>query len=131
MRLLTMRSLLWLMLALCSMQGFAQAKRTISGIVKDSAGNGISGISYTVKGTKTSGVTDAQGNFTVSVGGNNDVIVFTSVGYLKNEVRVGESNSLSITMTDDVKSLNEVVVTGFGIRKQTRKLAYSVKSRAI
>ncbi|HKZ67283.1 MAG TPA: SusC/RagA family TonB-linked outer membrane protein, partial [Chitinophagaceae bacterium] len=126
MRLSIMRSLLWLMLALCSIAGFAQAKRTISGIVKDDEGNGISGISYTVKGTTTSGITDAQGNFTVSVSGNNPVIIFTSIGYLKNEVTVGESNSLSVTMADDVKSLNEVVVTGFGIRKQTRKLSYSV-----
>ena len=127
MRLPIMRSLLWLMLALCSIAGFAQAKRTVSGIVKDKAGNGISGISYVIKGTKTSGITDAQGNFTASVSGNDAVLVFTSVGYEKNEVAVGGGNSLSVTMTDDVKNLNEVVVTGFGVKKQTRKLAYAIQ----
>src|SRR5688500_826812 len=127
MRLPIMRSLLWLMLALCSIAGFAQAKRTVSGIVKDKAGNGISGISYVIKGTKTSGITDALGNFTASVSGNDAVIVFTSAGYEKNEVAVGGSNTLSVTMTDDVKNLNEVVVTGFGVKKQTRKLAYAIQ----
>ncbi|HKO78895.1 MAG TPA: SusC/RagA family TonB-linked outer membrane protein [Chitinophagaceae bacterium] len=126
MRLPIMRSLLWLMLALCNIAGFAQAKRTVSGIVKDQAGNGISGISYMVKGTKITGITNAQGGFTVTAG-TNDVIVFTSVGYLKNEVTVGDGNSLSVTLVDDVKNLNEVVVTGFGVKKQTRKLAYAIQ----
>lgn len=121
-----MRSLLWLMLALCNIAGFAQAKRTVSGVVKDQAGNGISGISYMVKGTKINGITNAQGGFTVTAG-DNDVIVFTSVGYLKNEVTVGDGNSLSVTLADDVKNLNEVVVTGFGVKKQTRKLAYAIQ----
>lgn len=120
-----LRSLLYLVLALCSIAGFAQAKRTVSGVVRDASGNGISGISYMVKGTKISGITSADGSFTVNVG-DNDVLVFTSVGFLKNEVAVGDGNSLSVTMADDIKSLNEVVVTGFGIRKQTRKLSSSV-----
>lgn len=120
-----MRSLLWLMLAFCSIAGFAQAKRTITGVVRDAAGNGISGISYKVKGTKVQGVTNADGSFTITAG-TNDLIEFTSVGYLKTEATVGSGNSLSVTMADDVKNLNEVVITGFGVKKQTRKLSSSV-----
>ena len=120
-----MRSLLWLMLALCSIAGFAQTKRTISGVVRDADGNGVSGISYKIKGTNIQGVTGVDGSFSVTAA-TNDVIQFTSVGFMNNEATVGSSNSLSVTMVDDVRNLNEVIVTGFGVKKETRKLSYAV-----
>lgn len=120
-----LRSLLMLVLILSGIGGFAQSKRTISGVVRDASGNGISGISYKVKGTNVQGVTGVDGSFTVTAG-TNDVIEFTSVGFLKNEATVGSGNSLSVTMVDDVKNLNEVIVTGFGIKKETRKISYAV-----
>jgi iron complex outermembrane receptor protein len=116
---------LCLLFACCSIAGFAQSKRTISGVVRDAAGNGIPGITYQVKGTGTQGVTSQDGSFTVNAA-TNDVIEFTSVGFTTTEITVGSGNSLSVTMTDDVRSLNEVIVTGFGIRKETRKLSYAV-----
>ena len=53
----------------------AQQKRTIAGIVKDSSGNTIPGISVNVKGTKASAATDAQGNFKISVTAANSILV--------------------------------------------------------
>jgi iron complex outermembrane receptor protein len=120
-----LRSLLCFLLAFCYIAGFAQSKRTISGVVRDASGNGISGITFQVKGTNTQGITNSDGSFTVSAA-TNDVIEFTSVGYTATQVTVGSGNSLSVTMTDDVRALNEVIVTGFGIKKETRKLSYAV-----
>jgi len=119
--------MLWLLLSVCSISAFAQTKKTVAGTVKDNAGNVLSGVSFTVKGTKVAGATDNQGNFKVTVPTQNAVLVFTSIGYQKTEVTVGESNFITVGMVADGKSLNEVVVTGFGVRKQTKKLAYSIQ----
>jgi len=127
MRTPTLHAMLWLLLSVCSISAFAQTKKTVAGTVKDNAGNVLSGVSFTVKGTKVAGATDNQGNFKVTVPTQNAVLVFTSIGYQKTEVTVGESNFITVGMTSDGKSLNEVVVTGFGVRKQTKKLAYSIQ----
>jgi len=119
--------MLWLLLSVCSISAFAQTKKTVAGTVKDNAGNVLSGVSFTVKGTKVAGATDNQGNFKVTVPTQNAVLVFTSIGYQKTEVTVGESNFITVGMVADGKSLNEVVVTGFGVRKETKKLAYSIQ----
>ncbi|RYF88993.1 MAG: SusC/RagA family TonB-linked outer membrane protein, partial [Chitinophagaceae bacterium] len=120
-----LRSMLCLLFAFCYIAGSAQSKRTISGVVRDAEGNGVSGITFKVKGTSTQGITSSDGTFTVSAA-TNDVIEFTSVGFAANDVTVGSGNSLSVTMTSDVRDLNEVIVTGFGVKKETRKLSYAV-----
>ncbi len=126
MRIPTLRALLWLMLSVCSLSALAQTKKTIAGTVKDVSGNVMSGVSFTVKGTKIAGATDNQGNFKVTVP-ENAVLVFSSVGYSKQEITVGSGSFLTVAMENDGKSLNEVVVTGFGVRKNTKKLAYSIQ----
>ena len=127
MRTPTLRALLWLLLAVCSISAFAQTKKTIAGTVKDASGNVLSGVTFTVKGTRIAGATDNQGNFKVTLPSATGTLVFTSVGYEKTEIAVGDNSFVTVGMVSDGKSLNEVVVTGFGVKKQTRKLAYSIQ----
>jgi iron complex outermembrane recepter protein len=105
----------------------AQERKTITGIVRDNNGNPLSGITFNVKGTKTAGVTDANGYFKVTVSGNEPVLVFSSIGYLAKEVPVGASTTVSVALEPNAKQLNEVVVTGFGVKRQTRKVAFAVQ----
>jgi iron complex outermembrane receptor protein len=118
--------LLFLLSCAWSTTAMAQDITTVSGTVKDSLGNGLAGITFVVKGTKTAGATDNQGNFKVNVHGSNAVLVFTGVGYLAQEVPVGNNAELAIVLKADARSLNEVIVTGFGARTNAGKLSYSV-----
>ncbi len=74
--------LLMAMLFLCSTFAFGQAKKTVSGTVRDGSGTGLPGVSINEKGSKTSGViSDDNGNFSIAVG-SNAVLVFSSVGLI-------------------------------------------------
>lgn len=103
-----------------------QARRTISGVVKDTTGNTIPGVTVAVKGTKTAAVVDPQGAFKITANTSAPVLVFSSVGYASQEVRVGSNDFISVLLKPTANQLNEVVVTGFGTRTNTRKISYSV-----
>ncbi len=121
----TLRLLFLLLISMWGMAGMAQEKRVITGIVKDSTGNGVPSVTITVKGTKTSSLSDDKGDFKIAVpeGGT---LVFSSIGYGTTEVPVGTENFISVSLTPQSTALNEVVVTGFGARTNTRKLSYAV-----
>ncbi|MCH5597621.1 carboxypeptidase-like regulatory domain-containing protein [Niabella ginsengisoli] len=61
-------------------------QRTVTGTVSDNKGTPIANVSYIVKGTTAGGVTDENGNFSVSIDGNDTVLEFTSVGYTKKKL---------------------------------------------
>ncbi len=113
--------LLFLLSCAWSTTAMAQNVTTVSGTVKDSLGNGLSGITFIVKGTKTAGATDDLGNFKVNVRGSDAILVFSGVGYLNQEVAVGNNTELAVLLRANSKSLNEVIVTGFGARTNTRE----------
>lgn len=117
----------FMLLCICIGTAFGQQKRTISGTVRDSSGNAIPSVSINIKGTKMSSAADAQGNFRISVPASGTVLVFTSVGFQQREVRVGTDDFISVALQNTAGQLNEVVVTGFGARTNTRKLAYAVQ----
>lgn len=119
--------LLLLSFLMVSMIGYSQQSRTVTGVVRDSTGTPIPGVTFQVKGTKISGVTDQDGNFRVTVSGANPVLEFSSVGYVSKQVPITGSGPVSVLLNNNANELNEVVVTGFGTRQKTRKLAYAVQ----
>lgn len=121
-----LRLMLFMLLCIGSAVAFGQAAKTISGSVKDSTGNPLPGVTITVKGTTTSTISDGQGNFRITVPNQNAVLVFSSIGYQNQEVSVGSNNIVNATLQNSANQLNEVVVTGFGARTNTRKLTYSI-----
>ncbi len=121
----TVRMLLLLFLSVFSAFAFAQEKRTVTGTVQDGFGDPISGASFVIKGTRTGGTTDVQGTFTMSISGD-PILVFSAVGYLSKEVATAGLTELRVVLQKDEKSMDEVIVTGFGQKKETRKLAYAV-----
>ena len=115
-----------LIIAMCICTiSFAQLK-TIVGKVINKAGQGVSGASIKIKGTNDGTATNETGNFSISVNGNSTLIV-TSVGFLPEEKLIGVEENIIIELKDDESKLTDVVVTAYGIKKETKKLGYSVQ----
>ncbi len=119
-------SLLLLLSFALSALAFAQT-RTIRGKVLDEAGSPLSGVNVIVAGSKSGGVqTDKDGNFTVTVNGNPDLLV-SYVGFKPSTVKTEGSDNISVKLERDVSSGEEVVVIGYQTVKR-RDLVSSVSS---
>ncbi|WP_205780559.1 SusC/RagA family TonB-linked outer membrane protein [Mucilaginibacter limnophilus] len=91
----------------------AQNKTTVSGKVTDAKGESLVGISVLLKGTATASATDVNGQYSLPVQGDNAVLVFSYLGFTTQEIAVNGRTKIDITLTDDVKTLEQVVVTGY------------------
>lgn len=95
------------------------AEITVRGRVTGETGAGLPGVSVTLKGTTRGTVTTADGSFQIQVPDGSAVLVFSSVGYEKQEVTVGNQTTLTLTLRPDQRSLDEVVVVGYGTVKKS------------
>src|SRR5690606_14079398 len=101
-----------------SMWSWAQQEMVIKGTVSDKQG-AFSGVSVNVAGTVTSTVTDAQGAYTIRISSSNAELIFSAVGYVTQQVVVGTSATIDVTLEEEMSSLDEVVVVGYGeVRKK-------------
>jgi TonB-linked SusC/RagA family outer membrane protein len=96
----------------------AQADREITGKVLDEKGEPIPGASVVVKGTTVGTSTNIEGIYQLSVPEDKDIVIFSFVGYVSQEIRIGNAANLDITLKVDEKALEEVVVVGFGEQKK-------------
>lgn len=90
----------------------------VTGTVVDETGAGMPGVNVLVKGTPQGTVTNAQGGYSISAP-SNATLVFTFVGYKTSEVPVGDRTTIDITLAEDLTSLDEVVVIGYGTQKRS------------
>src|SRR5690606_33418223 len=87
----------------------------VSGRVTSSSnGQGIPGVNVLVRGTSTGTVTDIDGNYHLNVPNENDVLVFSSIGYVAQEIPVAGRSVVNVVMEEDMQGLDEVVVVGYG-----------------
>ncbi len=86
----------------------------VSGKVADENGVPLPGASVLEKGTTNGTSTDVDGNFTLSVMGANSILVFSFIGYATQELAVGTRTSFDVQLAPDMRTLNEVVVVGYG-----------------
>ncbi len=91
----------------------AQDLHKISGVIIDENNSSIPGVSIVVKNTNRGTVTDADGKYTIDVG-SNETIVISSIGYKTQEVAVDSRSIIDVSLTPDTKSLEEVIVVGYG-----------------
>lgn len=97
-----------------ALAAFAQ-DRQISGTVTDGVEKvPLPGVSILIKGTSSGTSTDAEGKFRINVPANAQVLVFSFVGYVSQEVEIGNRTNIDIALQPDTKTLQEVVVTGYG-----------------
>jgi iron complex outermembrane recepter protein len=123
-----MRSFVLLLLSflLINISVNAQAKRTVTGLVRDANGAALAGATVNEKGTTNNVLTGDNGAFSISVADNGRIVV-SFAGFTAQELAVPADGNLSVTLQNNGTTLNEVVVTGFGVRRQTKKLSYSVQ----
>ena len=96
------------------------ADQTVSGKVSDEKGEGLPGVSVVLKGTTKGTTTDVDGGFRLSVPETaNVVLIFSFVGYISQEVAVGNRSVIDVKLVSDDKTLSEVVVVGYGVQKKS------------
>ncbi|WP_026135623.1 SusC/RagA family TonB-linked outer membrane protein [Nafulsella turpanensis] len=97
----------------------AWAQRTVTGtVISETSEEGLPGVAVRVKGTSTGVVTNFDGEYRIEVPAGQDVLVFSFVGFTPEEVAVGNRSVIDVVLEEDVKTLQEVVVTGYGTREK-------------
>ena len=108
-------------------KGMLSADISVSGKVTDDKGGTMPGVSVVVRGTTQGTTTDTDGGFRIAVPNANSVLVFSFVGYTRQEIIVGNKTTITVALSPDDQLLNEVVVVGYGSqRKQDITSAVSV-----
>ena len=102
---------------LCLFSLGVMAQGTVKGTVIDEAGEAVIGASVQVQGAKTGAVTDFNGNFSVQAASNATLII-SYVGYVTETVNVQGRSEINVTLKEDVTTLNDVVVIGYGVQKK-------------
>ncbi len=93
---------------------------TLTGTVTDENNAGLPGVSVVLKGTQKGTTTNSEGKFQIDVPeSGTPVLVFSFVGYLSQEVAVNNRSNLNVSLKVDTKSLEEVVVVGYGTQKKS------------
>jgi len=96
---------------------FAQ-QRTVTGTVTSEDQGALPGVNIVIQGTTQGAVTDASGNYSISVPGSDAVLVFSFIGYSTQAVPVGSQTNVSVTLEADVTSLDEIVVTAYATQRK-------------
>jgi len=103
---------------------FKQA-RVITGKVTDEKNNPLGGATVAIRGTNTATVTNTTGEFSITVQNDKAVLVFSWIGYQTQEISVTTANVMNVMLKPSSQSLDEVIVTGYGIQRK-RELTGSV-----
>lgn len=120
---------IWLLVCGLLSNAYAQ-DLTIRGKITDSSGGTLPGVNVTVKGTQKGVVSDGEGKYQLNGVPTNATLVFSFIGYLKQELEVNNRSVIDVVLEADVKALNEVVVVGYGTQRkiETTGSIASVKS---
>jgi TonB-linked SusC/RagA family outer membrane protein len=123
-----MKQVLFSLFILFGCVGMTFGQRTVSGKVTDSSGEAVIGANVIVKEAPGVGtITDIDGMYSVNVPSGGSTLVFSYTGFESQEVAIGSSSTIDITMAEG-KLLEEVVVTGLAIKKEKRALGYAVST---
>lgn len=95
-----------------------EKKISVTGNVKDAIGEPLIGVNVMVKGTTIGGITDANGDFSLSDVAPNAVISISYIGYKTQEIVLNGKTSVNVTLSEDSEALDEVVVIGYGTQKK-------------
>ncbi|MEH6408301.1 MAG: TonB-dependent receptor, partial [Leeuwenhoekiella sp.] len=96
---------------------FSFSQNTITGKVEDNNGMPLPGVSISEKNTSNGVVTDFDGNYTITTASANSTLVFSYVGFTTQEIAVGSESSISIILEENLESLSEIVVIGYGTQR--------------
>ncbi len=102
-------------------------QRTVSGqVTSQEDGSPLPGVTVTLSGSITGTITDMNGNYQVNVPESGGTLIFTFVGFTTQEVSIGSRTSIDVSLAEDTRVLDEVVITAQGIEREKRSLGYGV-----
>ena len=96
----------------------AGQQRFVRGQVLGADGNSLPGVNVIVKGTTRGTVTDVNGNYSIEIEGTNAVLVFSFIGFNTQEIPVRSQSVINVTLLEDLKALDEVVIVGYGQQRR-------------
>jgi iron complex outermembrane receptor protein len=108
------------------MSSRAIADIEIKGRVTDDAGEGLPGVSVVVKGSVNGTITDGEGHYKLMVPEGQNILVFSFIGYTTEEIAINGRTSIEISLVPDIQSLQEIVVTSLGVKRERKAVGYSV-----
>ncbi|GAA4307175.1 SusC/RagA family TonB-linked outer membrane protein [Aestuariibaculum suncheonense] len=94
------------------------SQNTVKGVVKDVQGMPLIGVNIVEKGTSNGVATDFDGNYSITLKSSNAILEFSYLGFQSQSIPVGNKSQLSVVLQEDLNSLNEVVVIGYGTQKR-------------
>jgi TonB-linked SusC/RagA family outer membrane protein len=99
--------------------GNSAIQKTISGKITDENGESITGANVTFKGTTVGAITDVDGKYKLTVPDNATTLVISFVGYLAQEVTIGNKSVINVALVADIQALSEIVVVGYGTQRKS------------
>ena len=103
----------------CALTGFSQTPTTVRGKVTGSNGEPLSNVTVNLKGTKNNTSTDVSGNYLISTRSGEDVLVFTSIGFERQEIPINKRSVINLQLQSNAESLDDVVVIGYGTTRKS------------
>lgn len=98
---------------------FTYAQTIVTGTVTDNAGNiGLPGVSVSIKNSNRGVISDFDGNYSIEVESGNAILVFSYMGFASQEILVESKKQIDVVLKEDVSSLDEIVVVGYGTQSK-------------
>ena len=105
-----------LLVMTCAFEGYSQTM--VTGSIKDSNGETLPGVSVMAKGTSVGVTSNSSGNYSITVPKESSILIFSFLGMRTQEVELSGKNVIHVILTDNVESLKEVVVVGYGTQSR-------------
>ena len=102
--------------------------QNVSGKISAPNGDPVPGVSVLIKGTNQGTNSDANGNYKLSNVSARSVVVFSAIGFVTQELTVGNQSVINLSFEEDTKTLNEIVVTALGIKKDARRIGVAIQT---
>lgn len=100
-------------------ESISQQEKLVKGTVKEmKSSNPLPGVTVVIKGKTVGTVTDIDGKFSINAN-ENDILVFSYIGYIEKEIAVGNKTNMDVDLEEDLYGIDEVVVTGYGVQKKS------------
>lgn len=100
--------------------------KIVSGKITGVSGRPLVGATVVVAGTTIGTITDINGNYSIMVPSENNILIFSFVGYAKEEIPVAGKSTISLHMKENVSELDDVVVTALGVKRENKALGYAI-----
>jgi TonB-linked SusC/RagA family outer membrane protein len=123
----TLIFLVTLMLSLFAVNSYSQAQKKLTGKVTDQTGAALSGASVVIKGTAVGVITGTDGEYSLNLSENSKSIIVSFVGMKTLEIAIENRSKVDIVLQPEIVKIGDVVVTAFGIKRETKALGYSIQ----